>query len=157
MSDKKLTAKQKAFVQEYLIDFNSTQASIRAGYSKRTANVIGPENLAKPCISELIQKKMQERNEKVEVDAEWVLREAVSLYKKCSQQVPVLDQDGKETGEYKFDGANANRALEIVGKHVDVQAFQERIKITEEDDLVDRLIRGRERLADSGRNDSAKH
>ena len=32
------------------------------------------------------------------------------------QQRPVLDKDGKETGEYKYDGAVANRALELIGK-----------------------------------------
>jgi len=36
-----LTKKQAAFVQEYLIDLNATQAAIRAGYSERTAAVIG--------------------------------------------------------------------------------------------------------------------
>ena len=35
---KKLTHKQERFVQEYLIDLNATQAAIRAGYSKKTAN-----------------------------------------------------------------------------------------------------------------------
>jgi phage terminase small subunit len=34
----KLTAKQKAFVHEYLTDLNATQAAIRAGYSEKTAN-----------------------------------------------------------------------------------------------------------------------
>ena len=34
---KKLTAKQKRFCDEYLIDLNATQAAIRAGYKKETA------------------------------------------------------------------------------------------------------------------------
>ncbi len=33
---KKLTEKQKRFVEEYLIDLNATQAAIRAGYSPKT-------------------------------------------------------------------------------------------------------------------------
>lgn len=33
-----LTRKQRAFVAEYVKDWNGTQAAIRAGYSKRTAN-----------------------------------------------------------------------------------------------------------------------
>ncbi len=33
----KLTPKQERFVAEYLIDLNSTQAAIRAGYSSKTA------------------------------------------------------------------------------------------------------------------------
>lgn len=36
----KLTAKQKRFVEEYLIDLNATQSAIRAGYSTDTAKDI---------------------------------------------------------------------------------------------------------------------
>lgn len=52
-----VTAKMQRFVQEYLVDFNATQAAIRAGYSKRTAAVIAAENLQKPNIQEAIQKE----------------------------------------------------------------------------------------------------
>ncbi|NTW71381.1 MAG: terminase small subunit [Eubacteriaceae bacterium] len=45
---KKLTQKQKRFCDEYLIDLNAIQASIRAGYSVKTAGQIGDENLKKP-------------------------------------------------------------------------------------------------------------
>ncbi len=51
----KLTAKQEKFCQEYLVDFNATQAAIRAGYSEKTAGVIGDENLKKPYIAEFIK------------------------------------------------------------------------------------------------------
>ncbi len=40
-----LTPKQKRFVAEYLVDLNATAAAIRAGYSKKTAEAIGYENL----------------------------------------------------------------------------------------------------------------
>ena len=61
----KLTEKQKKFCDEYLIDLNATQAAIRAGYSKKTAFIIGHENLSKPNIKtyiESIQEKARERN-----------------------------------------------------------------------------------------------
>jgi phage terminase small subunit len=45
-----LTAKQFEFVRQYLVDFNATRASIRAGYSAHTASEIGYENLRKPQI-----------------------------------------------------------------------------------------------------------
>lgn len=51
-----LTRKQKAFIDEYLIDFNATQSAIRAGYSKKTAGAIGSENLKKPEIRDEIKK-----------------------------------------------------------------------------------------------------
>ena len=47
----KLTAKQKKFVEEYLIDLNATQAAIRAGYSTESAKEIGCENLTKPNVN----------------------------------------------------------------------------------------------------------
>ena len=46
----KINEKQQAFCREYLKDYNATQAAIRAGYSKKTAYSIGPENLNKPVI-----------------------------------------------------------------------------------------------------------
>jgi phage terminase small subunit len=49
-----LTPKQERFVAEYLIDLNATQAAIRAGYSSKTAKVIGSENLSKPAIQAAI-------------------------------------------------------------------------------------------------------
>ena len=56
-----LTNKQRAFIDEYLKDWNATQAAIRAGYSKRSAYSIGVENLSKPVISEEIQRRIAER------------------------------------------------------------------------------------------------
>ena len=50
-----MTPKQEAFVREYLIDLNATQAAIRAGYSERTAKSIGQENLTKPDVRAAVQ------------------------------------------------------------------------------------------------------
>ena len=50
----KLTDKQERFVSEYLIDLNATQAAIRSGYSQKTAQRIGSENLSKPLIADAI-------------------------------------------------------------------------------------------------------
>lgn len=69
-----LTAKQKFFVKEYLIDLNATQAAIRAGYSAKTANEIGAQNLAKLSIQAAIQKALDKRAAKVEASAELVLQ-----------------------------------------------------------------------------------
>jgi phage terminase small subunit len=54
-----LTAKQERFCYEYCIDFNATHAAIRAGYSVKTAGVIGNENLKKPYLQTKI-KQMQD-------------------------------------------------------------------------------------------------
>jgi len=70
----KLTAKQKLFVEEYLIDLNATQAAARAGYSKKTAKQAGTENLSKPVIAAAISLSMQQRSERLKIDAGYVLR-----------------------------------------------------------------------------------
>lgn len=70
----KLTAKQQAFVNEYLIDLNATQAAIRAGYSQDTARQIGSENLSKPDIQLAIEAAQAERASRTKIDADWVLQ-----------------------------------------------------------------------------------
>jgi phage terminase small subunit len=54
------TAKQEQFINEYLIDFNATQAAIRAGYSSDTAYQIGHENLRKLEIKKEVQRRAKE-------------------------------------------------------------------------------------------------
>lgn len=81
-----LTPKQQAFVLEYLIDLNATQAAIRAGYSKRTAGQIGDENLKKPQIAQAIKVAMDSRNKRVQINADYVLNRLVEI-----DQLDVLD------------------------------------------------------------------
>ena len=73
MSTKKLTPKQAAFVNEYLVDLNAAGAARRAGYSERTAAEVGYENLRKPQIKEAIEKAIEERAEHVELTANEVI------------------------------------------------------------------------------------
>ena len=70
----KLTAKQQAFCEEYLVDLNATQAAIRAGYSEKTASEMGYENLSKPQIAEVITELMAKRSAKTELTADWVIK-----------------------------------------------------------------------------------
>lgn len=74
MSDE-LTAKQKAFVEEYLKDLNATQAAIRAGYSENSAQEIASENLTKPIIQAAVQEAMKARSERCQVTADEVIEE----------------------------------------------------------------------------------
>ena len=56
----KLTPKQKKFADEYIKTGNATQSAIEAGYSKKTAQVIGAENLSKPMVKSYIEERMTE-------------------------------------------------------------------------------------------------
>ena len=75
MAPMKLTPKQARFVQEYLIDLNAAQAAIRAGYSAKTARVIGHENLTKPDIAAAIEKARAKRAERAELTGDMVVDE----------------------------------------------------------------------------------
>lgn len=80
-----MTPRQKRFCEEYLIDFNATQAAIRAGYSEKTANRIASENLTKPDIQENIRTEMQKLSEQSEITKAEILNElALMLRAKIS-------------------------------------------------------------------------
>jgi len=81
MANKGLSRKQKAFVTEYLVDLNATQAAVRAGYSAKTAFTIGSENLRKPLIQSAIQEAMAKREERTEITQDLVLKEWLELYR----------------------------------------------------------------------------
>lgn len=72
---KTLTAKQDRFIDEYLIDFNATQAAIRAGYSKKTGYSIGQQLLKKPEIQEELKKRQKKLQLKTGITQERVLKE----------------------------------------------------------------------------------
>jgi len=57
----KLSNKQRVFIEEYLRCWNATEADIAAGYSKRTATVIGSENLLKPYIADEVKRRIAEK------------------------------------------------------------------------------------------------
>ena len=70
----KLTAKQQRFCDEYLVCLNATLAAINAGYSKKTAGVIGVENLKKPNIKEYIEKRLKEKENELIADQDEVMK-----------------------------------------------------------------------------------
>ena len=157
----KLTQKQAQFVEEYLIDLNATQAAIRAGYSEKTARFIGQENLTKPNIAVVIQEAMSERSERVQIDADYVLRRHAEIDQ--MDVADILDGTGSVLPIHRWprvwrqyisgfdvieiaqggDKATAAlkkikwpdkvRNLELLGKHVDVGAYRERTELTGKD------------------------
>ena len=76
---RELTGKQKAFVAEYLVDLNATQAAIRAGYSAKTAGWIGPQLLVKTHIATEIKNAMANREKRTLVTADAVVAELAKI------------------------------------------------------------------------------
>jgi len=70
-----LTLKEQQFVKEYPLDFNASEAAIRAGYSKKSAGAIGHENLKKPKIQAALQREIKERQRRTEITGDMVVAE----------------------------------------------------------------------------------
>ena len=113
-----LNEKQKQFCEEYIIDLNGTQAAIRAGYSKKTARAIANELLTKLDIQEYICELKKKRSERVKYSQDELMRDILEVKNRCMQANPVLDKEGNETGIWKFDSNGANKALDMLAKHV---------------------------------------
>lgn len=151
-----LTAKQQRFVQEYLIDLNATQAAIRAGYSAKTAEVIGHENLRKPKIAEAVEKAMAERAKRTEITADRVLQELAKIgfanmsdyttwgprgvtLKDSSKLTPeqtaaiseVSETVTESGGSIRFKLHDKISALEKIGRHLGM--FKEKVELTGEE------------------------
>lgn len=134
-----LTDKQSRFVDEYLVDLNATQAAIRAGYSKKTAYSIGQENLKKPEIQQAISEVQQSRSERTQITQDKVLKDLSELLDICKGRKQVLTtltvkntQEGIintiETPTYTFDPSGANKALELMGKHLGM--FRDKVDVS---------------------------
>lgn len=147
----KLTAKQELFCREYLIDLNATQAAIRAGYSEKTAHSIGAENLIKPEIQNYIQSLKQDRNERNKIDADYVLKrlteidqmDVIDILSSTGDLLPIrewpkvwrttlsgldiaiIGSGDTEAIMKKIKWPDKVKNLELLGKHIEVQAFKE--------------------------------
>ena len=139
---RKLTDKQQRFVDEYLIDLNATQAAIRAGYSVKTANEQGSQNLAKLSIQQAIAERMAERSRRTGVNQDRVVLELAKIA--FVKMTDIVDKEGNikenaaeddlaciESVKYKHSDTDTGyseerevkiasklKALELLGKHL---------------------------------------
>jgi phage terminase small subunit len=52
MKERDLTAKQKMFVKEYLLDLNATKACLRSGYDTENPDDVGSELILNPRLKQ---------------------------------------------------------------------------------------------------------
>lgn len=114
----RLTAKQRLFVQEYLVDLNATQAAIRAGYSAKTAEQQGSRLLQHPNVKAAIEEAMAARVKRIEVTANSVVAELARIgfadirrmFSPNGSLLPIQDLDD--------DTAAAIASIEVVTRKV---------------------------------------
>lgn len=140
---RKLTDKQAAFVAEYLVDLNATQAAIRAGYSERTAYRIGAELLHKTSVAEAIAAGQAKRAQRVEITADRVVAELAKIAfadprdlmewgpdgvklkasaelteEQAASVAEVSETTTKDGGSLKLKKHDKVKALELLGRHM---------------------------------------
>nr|DAT34798.1 MAG TPA: Terminase small subunit [Caudoviricetes sp.] len=96
----KLTEKQKRFADYYIETGNITEAAVKAGYSKKTARVIGQENLLKPAIKGYIDEKLEAMQDERTASAKEVLEFLTkSMRGEIKEEVVVVEGTGDGTSE----------------------------------------------------------
>ena len=99
----KLTEKQKRFADYYIETGNITEAAVKAGYSKKTARVIGQENLLKPAIKGYIDEKLETMQDERTASAKEVLEFLTkSMRGEIKEEVVVVEGTGDGTSEARM-------------------------------------------------------
>lgn len=144
-----MTEKQKRFCDEYLIDCNATQAAIRAGYSARTAQRTGSENLSKPVIKTYIDEKLAEIKSQKIAEATEVMEYLTSVMRGESlASALVVEGCGDGVSEARLmekppDEKERLKAAELLGKRY--RLFTDKVEI---EGAVPVIISGGEELDD---------
>src|SRR5690606_5982880 len=97
----KLTEKQKRFADYYIETGNATESAKRAGYSPKTARVIGQENLLKPAIKSYIDERLKEMDEKRIMKAEEVMQLLTAIARNEVTEDVVVFNEGMTAIEQK--------------------------------------------------------
>jgi phage terminase small subunit len=153
-----LNSKQSAFVREYLLDSNGTQAAIRAGYSPNTATEIASELLTLPRVAAAVARGQAARLAAVNISVESVLNEFNILASSCVEHYVLddfgqlraaddapegamravksikrkvrHDKDGSVTYDVSFELWDKPGSMKLLGKHAGVKACSDRMEVT---------------------------
>jgi len=171
-----LSAQHRRFVDEYLIDLNGTRAAKRAGFPEASAGSKACQLLKRKDIGAAIIKAQEERSARTKIDADWLLRrladeveaDLADLYHADGSLKPIHDwpmiwrkglvsgidieklQSGDATAAaVKLKLTDRSRKLEMIGRHIAVQAFKDNVAV----DVIDRagmIGRARQRASNTG-------
>lgn len=130
-----VTPRQEKFCVEYLIDLNATQAAIRAGYSKRTAEALASRLLRNVNI----RGRIKELQDKVFEDGMMSAAEALWRLSKAGrgelkEEVVVIEGVGDGCSEARIvqkhlSARDQLKALELMGKRHDLFGADTKIEM----------------------------
>ncbi|WP_032933740.1 terminase small subunit [Citrobacter freundii] len=155
---------------------NQTQAAINAGFSPNTAAVKASVMMRDERIKKRIAELMEERNKRLRVSADYVLLRLVEIDQMdvidilnddgtlkpirewpkiwrttlsgfdLSSTIMNMDETSIETILKKIKWPDKVKNLELIGKHVDVNAFKERLEVSGTVTIADRMAKARRRV-----------
>lgn len=155
---------------------NQSQAAIDAGFSPNTASVKASVMMRDERIQKRIAELMEERNKRNRVSADYVLMRLVEIDQMdvldilnddgslkpirewpkiwrttlsgfdLSSTIMNMNEDSIETILKKIKWPDKVKNLELIGKHVDVNAFKERLEISGTVTIADRMAAARRRV-----------
>lgn len=162
---------------------NQTQAAINAGYSPNTAGKFASQNMRDARIQKRIAELMEDRNKRLRVSADYVLLRLVEIDQMdvldilnddgglkpirewpkiwratlsgfdLSSTIMNMDETTIETILKKIKWPDKVKNLELIGKHVDVMAFKERMEVNVNVTIADRMAAARKRLKEHNGGD----
>lgn len=155
---------------------NQTQAAINAGFSPNTAAVKASVMMRDERIQKRIAELMEERNKRLRVSADYVLLRLVEIDQMdvldilnddgtlkpirewpkiwrttlsgfdLSSTIMNMNEDSIETILKKIKWPDKVKNLELIGKHIDVNAFKERLEVSGTVTIADRMAKARRRV-----------
>ena len=129
----KLTEKQKRFADYYIETGNITEAAVKAGYSKKTARVIGQENLLKPAIKGYIDEKLEAMQDERTASAKEVLEFLTkSMRGEIKEEVVVVEGTGDGCSDARIIEKQIGlkdriKAAELLGKRY--RLFTDKVEV----------------------------
>ncbi|NJI81864.1 terminase small subunit [Clostridioides difficile] len=124
----KLTEKQKRFCDYYIETGNATEAAIRAGYSEKTAKVIGAENLTKPYLKNYIDERIGQLESNRIADAKEVMEYLTKIVRnEAKEEVVVVSENGVERVKKDVSIRDRNKAAELLGKRY--RLFTDKVEV----------------------------
>ena len=138
-----LSPRQRAFVEEYMVDHNASAAALRAGYAKRNAKQSGFQLKNMPRVAAAILEAEFDRRKRLGVDADWIVARLVELVEKSMVGSPRTDRNGavirvlvgdEEVMLMDWSPSGANKALELLAKHLGMTV--DRLEVSVEGGVV---------------------
>lgn len=122
ITERRLNERQRLFVQEFLVDFDSGQAYIRAGYDvedDETARSAANRLLQNVAVQQAINESQRERLERLKISGDWLVESFLMVYLDAAtrgdrkQAIAALQEIGKLTGSYHEDNRQRSTAADL--------------------------------------------